>query len=233
VKRQLNSEGVKSFKKELKPMLSSRNKKRHLEWAMRHHDWTEEQWKKVLFTDEMAVHLVRKSPRQQVWAFSRHDALPQVTLQGGGGKIMVWGGLLGMEVVPLKLVEGTLNAERYLLLLKGHILPFMKQQGVPIVLQQDNAPLHVAKSVLKLFETDWVEVMVWPAQSPDLNPVKNLWRMIKASLMTSRVSNRTQLFSAVDLIYTTNSIVYSLDLVKSMPSRVAAVIANNGGHINK
>jgi hypothetical protein len=38
VKRRLNSEGVKSFKKELKPMLSSRNKKRCLEWAMRHCD---------------------------------------------------------------------------------------------------------------------------------------------------------------------------------------------------
>jgi hypothetical protein len=146
---------------------------------------------------------------------------------------MVWGGLLGAEVVPLKLVEGTLNAERYLLLLKGHILPFMKQQGVPIVLQQDNALSHVAKSVLPLFETDQVEIMVWLVQSPDLNLVKNLWGMIKASLMTSRVSNRTQLFSAVDLIYTTNSIVYLLDLVKSMPSRVAALIAKNCGHINK
>jgi transposase len=47
---------------------------------------------------------------------------------------------------------------------------------------QDNKPVHIAQIIYRLLKELGVNTMIWPPYSPDLNPIKNLWAIMKAKI---------------------------------------------------
>ena len=94
----------------------------------------------------------------------------------------------------LVMLEGRMNASRYGQLVKNTVSPFMKKTMVrKSIFQQDNAPIYTAKSILKIFKNLKMKVLDWPAQSPDLNPIENIWRRIKFELSSKNSKNKNDL----------------------------------------
>jgi hypothetical protein len=97
--------------------------------------------------------------------------------------------------------------------------------------QEDNARPHKAKVTIAFREENALRTLPWPAQSPDLNPIENLWAEIKRRLhnLKQKPSNIDELEKCVEKVWRAIPNETIENLVDSMPRRVEAVIAANGG----
>ncbi len=105
------------------------------------------------------------------------------------------------------------------------------------IFMQDGASVHTARLVQTILRKLGVTVMVWPPYSPDLNPIENLWALMKAEIYKlypelefadDSVATLVQLITAAKEAWheIDSSILYNLSI--TMPHRVQALIAADG-----
>lgn len=130
VKDRLKKAGLPARVPRKKPLLSDKNRKSRYQWAKDHIDLTEEDWKKVIFSDETPFtlfqwagrHYVRRRPGEEF-----NDENLQPTVKHGGGKIQVWGCFSWQGPGPLYRVKGLMNGAQYRQILKNHMAPYLKK----------------------------------------------------------------------------------------------------------
>ena len=149
-------------------------------------------------------------------------------MRGGGGHIMVWGMFSAAGVGPLVRIHGNLNSAKYLEILQTELPPFFHQERNALFMQDNSTP-HTAAIVTNWMQQHGVERLPWPANSPDLNPLENLWAKMKRALDTAGpMNNAEQAWQMVQLQWNRIPLPFIRQLITSMPRQVAAVIAAQG-----
>ena len=241
-----------------KPGLSAENICRRLEWAIKYKDWTIQDWKKVIWSDESSV-WIGVNPRRQ-WVirppgerFNRKYV--KKTFKSAQVKVMVWACFTGNRLGPLVVCDkGGIGANGYedilydgLFSLIDDILQPSESDTIQVsddntfLFMQDNARCHKAHCILEFLQENRVSVMDWPPQSPDLNPLDNLWGEFKHQFH----KRFTELFNhpskSLEARYRYGEVLQEVwynqglemvdSLVRSMPKRCQFVIEAQGGWI--
>jgi hypothetical protein len=163
------------------------------------------------------------------------DECLKPTVKFGGGKIQVWGCFSYYGQGSLFRIKGKMMGEKYRSILKHHMAPHykeMKQQhGVNFIFQHDNDPKHTSRVAQNYLQNQQYEVLDWSSQSPDMNPIENLWQLVKKGLYDriDRASSLDDLFELVKEEWEKIPLVEMQKLVHSMPRRCKAVLKSNGG----
>jgi hypothetical protein len=216
-------------------LISVANRRKRLEFAAQHKDWKVEDWEKVLWSDESAFDIFNAAKRVFVRRRQneklRNDCVVP-TVKFGGGKVMVWGCMSSHGVGILKRVDGNLNANGYREILRDCMIPSAGATygSEEWMFQQDNAPCHKARTVIGWLEENEVDLLTWPAQSPDLNPIEHLWEILFQKISGKRPGSAVQLYEMLEAEWKSISVDVCADLVSSMPRRVEAVLKARGGY---
>lgn len=215
------------------PMLTKKHVAARLKFARSHANWPAEKWRNILWTDETKIVLFGGTgSRQYVRRPENSEFKPRYTIKTvkhGGAKVMAWGSFSYAGVGPIHQIIGTMDQRVYVDIMSSVMLPYASwNMPAKWVFQQDNDPKHTSKSAKEWFRVNGVEVMDWPAQSPDLNPIENLWADVKKGVSRRRPLNSRQLWDAVEETWNQIPVERCQALVNSMPRRCAAIIKNKG-----
>lgn len=239
IRRILKSQGLNGRIRIKKPLLTKRHKKLRLNFAKKYKHWTRREWSRVMFSDETKINRLGSDGKEYIWREVNEplsDRTVKPTVKGGGGSIMVWG-CMGMQGVGYSSkITGTMNAALYKEVLKDEMMKsrewcLEEKNQEDFIFQQDNAPCHKAKSVMSWFDEKGIELLDHPPQSPDLNPIENLWRTLKLKIYNNNdISSVDELWEAFQKEWEDIEPEICEKLLESMPRRLAAVIKAKGGH---
>ena len=223
---------LKAAVKEKKDLLTAGHRKGRLNQAIAHQDWTVDDWKRVIWSDETKINRLGSDGRVWGWKLPGEgltDRLVQGTQKYGGGSVMVWGCMSWDGIGYSCRMDGRMDGDLYIQILEDELMLSIEHLGKTpsqVIFQQDNDPKHTCKKAKDWFKNHQINVMPWPAQSPDLNPIEHLWQHLKKRLggHPTRPGGILELWGWVEKEWEAIPQSICRDLVESMPMKVAAVI---------
>jgi transposase len=237
-RRVLKRAGLKPRNKKKKPRLLARHIRQRRAFGKKYRHWTAEDWRRVVFSDETKVNLVGSGGCQVRWmrdgsALTEHDV--QGTVKFGGGGLMMWGCITSQGVGHPCRIIGNMDAHLYTEILNNEFLQTLEYYGLEkeeIVFQQDNDSKHTSRPACQWFRDKRVEVLEWPSQSPDLNPIEHLWAHLKQRLAKAKPAptNIDELWWRAQEEWMNIPKQTCINLIESMPGRIAAMLRAKGGY---
>ncbi|GFX62750.1 transposable element Tc1 transposase [Trichonephila clavipes] len=210
VARRLRGGGLYARRPVVCVPLTRQHRTARLQWCREHHNWTEQDWACVLFSDESRFSLSSDCRRQLIWRESGTAYRPENIQEKDRYptcSIMVWAGIMINGRTRLHVVaNGTMTGQRYI---------------DEVLLPHD------------CLDSEGIQRLVWPARSPDLNPIKNVWDALGRQVAGRNYppTNENTLIRALTEEWDKLPQQLLDNVVQSMVRRVECCITLHGGHI--
>ncbi len=228
----LRCQGLKSCSARRVPLLKPVHVQARLKFAREHLDDPEEDWENVIWSDETKIELFGKNSTCRVWRKNAelHPKNTIPTVKHGGGNIMLWGCFSAKGPGRLICVKERMNGAMYREILSENLLPSARALKMKRgwVFQHDNDPKHTARATKEWLRKKHFKVLEWPSQSPDLNPIENIWRELKVRVAQRQPQNITALEEICMEEWPKIPATVCENLVKTYRKRLTSVIANKG-----
>lgn len=239
----LSASTIRNYLKELgyyagklvsKPLLTEKHKNKRFEICKEWSFSASEFWNNVIFSDETKINLFNSDGQFFVWkkqGEQLHEKNIRKTKKFGGGGVLFWGCFSRKGVGRLVVIEGIMDKIEYVKILRENLFQSASKMNLrSFKFVQDNDPKHNAQYTRDYIDQNDIETLEWPSQSPDLNPIENLWAFIKNKLKGKDFKKKDDLIAEVMNIWNSITVEFCENLVDSMSSRICEVLRHNGGY---
>ena len=236
VKRVLNKNGLYAYSPACKPLLKPEHIAARKKIA---EGWLKlgiDDVKTIIFSDESNFNLFTSDGKQSVWRepgkrLDQEYVVP--TVKHGGGHVMVWACFSYNGVGELHFIEGNMDQYDYTHILSSHLKPSCRKMGLKeYIFQHDNDPKHRSTHTRHYLAMHNIKILSWPSQSPDLNPIENLWAIVKAEVAKLAPKTIPELKAAILKAWNSIPVKTCQDLALSFMKRRKDVLKAKGGYID-
>lgn len=232
ISRRLKAMDLKAFKPAKKPLLTQASRKKRLQFAKTYRHWTSEDWKKVLWSDECCIsQFGHNSQYVRRPTGERHNERYTQPTVKHAESLMIWGCISANGPGEVEILEKKtrMDSKVYIDILDRKLAKSLENLDCNIFMQ-DSAPCHVSKVSKNWLSNHDIITLEWPGNSPDLNPIENIWKIMKALVAQRKPANRHQLEDVIKSVWRTElNGRLCATYVNSMPDRLKAVITARGG----
>jgi transposase len=226
IQRRLRERKVTYGPELVKPLINPEAIKKRLNFAKEN---LERDWSNVVFTDEVTFstytykkHVWRLPNEKHVIRSVKHPA-----------KLHAWGCFCSKGFGRLFLFTKTLDAQMMVEIYKKALIPSAQlwfKDNSDWILQEDNDPKHKSKLAKDWKNQELIQTLDWPSYSPDLNPIENVWGLLKARLQANPVYNLNSLVVRLQAEWKSLCVPYAQKLAQSCSRRVEGVIEAKGDY---
>ncbi|VDP43121.1 unnamed protein product [Heligmosomoides polygyrus] len=172
----LNPNGYRSAPAPGRPRVISSQNRRQISRMVSNSTWSVNQ---VIFGDDKKFNLDGPDGYRYYWRDLRQAPITFSLRNFGGGSLMTWAGFCSRGKLKLRFPSCRMYSLEYQPVLEFSLLPFLTgRKRQTHVLQQDNAALHVSKSITDWLQRNGIRAMERPACLPDCNPMENMWGIL-------------------------------------------------------
>lgn len=200
-------------------------------WIISDHDWFQ-----TVFSDEKKFSF--DGPDNWSSYLPKNQNMIRQRRICGGGSVMVWMMIFPNGLLSFRFIDKTFNSQKYIKILKESVVPLLKLNlGKKAYFQHDNSPIHTSQIIRKFIVDSKLDVVLWPARSPDLNIIEDVWKYLSDIVYDGfQYKNQAELKDSI-----TNAIerinIFErqkvINLYSTMRSRLCTVIEKKGGLCNK
>ena len=235
VSRRFDEAGLPSRIAANKRHYTTEERRKRLSFARGYENWNEDQWEHVIFSDEKTFEGEGRKRQQRVRrpaghrfdpAYSRHT----VTFAPSHH---VFACFCARGPGYAHAYKGTLDGKAMCKLVRDCVLPTAADyydSRVPELwwLMHDNSPPFNSPEVRKLRHDKYIQKMEFPANSPDINPIENLWPRVQAMVDELHPTTAEAVADAFCECWPKMDLDMLNEYAQSMPERIAAVIEAEG-----
>jgi hypothetical protein len=235
VRRRLNEIGLISCMKRDEYAYTDENIRRRIAFAEGYSRWTEDDWSHVLFSDECNFYLGHHG-REYVQRPVGASLDPKYTnkVERLEGKVSLWGCICAQGLGHAELYVDSLDARRYQNILALNLVSSAHQfwpKG-QWWFQQDNWSVHTAATSNVWFHNHGIDLIDWPAWSPDLNPIENLWNDLKRRVYAHHAKTMEELEHWIGVEWQATDLNFISHICRCMPKRLQLLRENHGHKIS-
>lgn len=237
VRRHVKRRTGRAYVKQKRCLMNMYHARARYQFAREHKNWTVDDWKRVMFSDETVISRVGSFGRQFYYSDKEHRRnLPHQirrTEQGGGGKMMIWGCITYNSPGDLAWVPEGMDSELYERVLQDYVEASFDWSGMnpeESFFQHDNSGVHTANRIKAWLAKQKFTVLKWPAKSPDLNLTERVWSYVKQHLYKDEedADDLDVLWDRIQKIWEELPPEYIHKLYEGMPKRIRAVLRSKG-----
>lgn len=242
VKRRMHEEGYRAFKLVRKPLVTRAHPKKRVKLAREWLHHGEDFWRTVIFTDETQINRLSTGHSSFVYLprnFPFTHLRMQPTASHGGGSVNLWLAICPQGILAYAFFSGGLDAKTYVKIVKTKLVNAAADYfgDGSWLLQADNDPAHTASTAIEqleeLGESRGFSLLPWPAHSPDLNPVENVFAQLKDMVSKSPLSGSLEelkelVEAKIEILNAPENQFFFHNLYHSMGDRCFQVLQSHG-----